>query len=1046
MSSLELFLLGPPYIKRDGRAIKVGLHKAIALLAYLAVTHQAHTRDTLATLFWPESSQASARTALRNTFPKLKKALGPGWLEIERESLALNLNSGFWLDVDRFGGLLLECQAHGHSTDAVCPACLDSLAEAMTLYRDDFMAGFTLRDSPGFDEWQSLQAEHWRRQAGSALERLARGYSDRKELGLATAYARRWLAVDPLNESAHRHLMLLYTQAGRRADALQQYEICVQALQHELNVLPQEETHQLYQDIKKNRPLRMPGSILASPSACPHNLPLHPTPFLGRENELARLNQLLDDASRRLLTVTGVGGVGKTRLALQAALQAVRERSQSFPHGVYLVSLAPLDSADYIVPAIANALQFSFYPGADPQSQLFDYLREKELLLVLDNFEHLLEGTELLVEMLSHIPGVRFLVTSRERLSLQWESPIEIRGLAVPQDGEIDALEACAGVQLFLHSVRRVNPEFTLSEATRTDVARTCRYLEGIPLAIELAAAWVETLSCQEIAQGIERDLNLLTASLRDVPERHQSLRAAFDHSWRLISAEERDVLAKLSVFRGSFGQEAAESVAGASLLYLSALTHKSLLQRDSEGKYAMLQVVRQYAEEKLQDTPEWAGAHDRHCEYYANFLHRREQDLKGKKQQEALKEITREIENVRAGWQWAVAHCKRDAIVCAMESFFLHCKMQSWIEEGERAFGQAVDEMRKAADEGDGDESRKENAELEFRVILGNLLARQGWFDLQLSRFEKAHEILQESLSILRLLGVHRDVAFALSALSATTVCKGDHSTAKQLGRESLAIFEKIGDRWSMAICLNNLSGIASLEGDPAQARKYCQKALAIETDLGDQRRRAIALSNLGLIALQLGEYAEAEQLCQQSLAIRQEIGDRLGMAYCYSNLGIAAEAMGEHDKAERYTQQGLALSQKVGNRSMEASCLNNLGFVLCAMKDYEAANVRFCTAIEIAADTHFLPVALEALVGIGAVLTQKGERREYAVELAAHALHHALTSSDVKKRAMRLLSELESQLPAQVFAAAQERGKAGELEHYMGIYGATAERVGCA
>lgn len=247
MSNLELFLLGPPHIKREGRPVKIELQKATALLAYLAVTGNSHPRDVLATLLWPDSDQARGRTALRQTLLVLKRALGEEWLEISRQSLALKRRTGFELDVDRFHGLLAACRTHNHPVDDVCSACLGPLAQAVTLYHDDFLAGFTLRDSPGFDEWQLLQSESLRCELYNALERLVRGYSTQQKFEKAIEYAKRWLTLDPLQEPAHCYLMRLYVQTGRRADALCQYEECVQILEHELRVSPQEETVRLYQ-------------------------------------------------------------------------------------------------------------------------------------------------------------------------------------------------------------------------------------------------------------------------------------------------------------------------------------------------------------------------------------------------------------------------------------------------------------------------------------------------------------------------------------------------------------------------------------------------------------------------------------------------------------------------------------------------------------------------------------------------------------------------------------------------------------------------------
>jgi DNA-binding SARP family transcriptional activator len=383
MSRLALFLFGPPRIEREGEPVKLDRHKAVALLAYLALSSTSQRRDTLAALFWPELDQTHARRALRKTLWALQKALGAEWFEIGRESLALKREAGFWLDVDHFHDLLALCRAHGHAADEACPACLVSLAEAVALWGETgatalavvFMSGFSLRDSPGFDEWQLFQNEGLRCELGGALERLARAHGARGAFEPALVYARCWQALDPCHEPAQRLLMQLYAQAGQRAEALRQYRECVRMLEAELGVPPQQETTRLSQAIQENR--------LAPPLIPPSNLPAQPTPFIGRAEELAEIDRLLKEPAGRLLSLIGPGGVGKTRLALQAAAGQVR----AFSHGVYFV---PLSSVDALAPAIVKTLELFVHDGAEPWVQLLDYVRRKEMLLVLDNFEHLL--------------------------------------------------------------------------------------------------------------------------------------------------------------------------------------------------------------------------------------------------------------------------------------------------------------------------------------------------------------------------------------------------------------------------------------------------------------------------------------------------------------------------------------------------------------------------------------------------------------------------------------------------------------------------------
>jgi DNA-binding SARP family transcriptional activator len=546
VSYLALFLLGPPRIERDGELGEMETRKAVALVAYLAITLEPHSRDTLATLLWPESDQTRARANLRRVLVALKKVIGEQWLEIGRESLGLRRGDGFWLDVHHFRSRLAECQTHGHSADEVCCSCLAPLAEAVELYRGDFLEGFTLQDCIDFDDWQRFQTESLRCELGNALERLMRGYSAEGDLALAIEHARHRLALDPLHEPTHCHLMQLYAQAGQRASALRQYQECVRILKEELHVPPQEETTQLYQAIRESQvqPPSLDSNLLY-----PYNLPHQTTPFIGRQEELAEIAQLLEGPSCRLLTLVGPGGIGKTRLALEAAARQI----PVFPHRVCFVPLAAVSSASLLASSIVDALGFGLYGQGDPKVQLLNYLREKAVLLVLDNLEHLLEEASFLIEILQIAPDVKVLVTSRERLNLQGEWVLEVEGLHFPESDEASEVESYSAVQLFAQSARRVYPSFQLSQKVKPHVVSICRFMGGMPLAIEMAAAWVRSLPCAEIATEVLHNLGFLVTSLRDAPERHQSLQTVFDHSWNLLTEEEKRAFRRLSVFRGGF-------------------------------------------------------------------------------------------------------------------------------------------------------------------------------------------------------------------------------------------------------------------------------------------------------------------------------------------------------------------------------------------------------------------------------------------------------------------------------------------------------------
>jgi predicted ATPase len=354
-------------------------------------------------------------------------------------------------------------------------------------------------------------------------------------------------------------------------------------------------------------------------------LPVSLTPFIGREQELAELGRLMAEPECRCLTLVGPGGIGKTRLAVQTADQHRNE----FAHGIAFIPLASVGAVDAVIPAIASAINLAFYGPIDPKVQLLNYLREKQMLLVVDNVEHLLvEGAhpgtiaELLIEILRGAAAIKLLVTSREVLNLQGEWSLEVQGLAFPRVEQVDRFDEYSAVALFVQRARRARPGFEMNAEDKAGVVRLCRLVEGMPLAIELAATWVRILSPPEIASEVEHNLDFLNAQMRDLPERHRSMRAVFDHSWQMLSTEEKRVLGRLSVFRGGFQRQAAEQVVGASLSVLSSLVIRSLLRRTAAGRYDLHELIRQYSASKLaEDPPELHAVQERHSVYYLGLL-----------------------------------------------------------------------------------------------------------------------------------------------------------------------------------------------------------------------------------------------------------------------------------------------------------------------------------------------------------------------------------------------------------------------------------------
>ncbi len=629
MSPIALEFFGAPHIVRDGAPVHVTRRKALALLVYLVLTQRPHSRDALAGLLWPELGQRRARANLRHSIYTLNDALGPGLLESVDGQVAVPMRPDLRVDVLRFRRLCAAPVAHHHTHPHLCEACIQSLANAANLYRGDFLAGFALPDSPEFDTWQLLQREALQRELSSTLDGLAHVYAEagRRQYDLAIAYARRWLALDPLHEPAHRTLMRLYAESGERAAALRQYEECVRVLADELAVEPEAETFDLNAQIRAGLFAEHEShAVLGDEDAIPvvpspaHNLPAQATTFIGRAREMEQIARRLADPDCRLLSIVGPGGSGKTRLAIQAAAA----QAHCFRDGVRFVDLSPVESPNLLATAIERALDLPELGSADPRRRLCDFLGPKQMLLVLDNLEHLLDGVDLLPELLHAAPDLSLLVTSRERLNLreEWLSPLE--GLSVPPGPspgmpppvpEIrpDLSDYDASL-LFINRMRKLRPNFVpdaidaIEDGDATAIGAICRLLGGMPLAIELAAGWTRTLTLPELQAEIQKSLDVLSSTLRDAPPRLRSMRAAFDHSWRLLSADERAVMRQFSVFRGGCTREAAEAVAGATAADLASLVDQSWLRLREGGRYTIHELARQYCAEKLEALDECAG------------------------------------------------------------------------------------------------------------------------------------------------------------------------------------------------------------------------------------------------------------------------------------------------------------------------------------------------------------------------------------------------------------------------------------------------------
>jgi predicted ATPase/DNA-binding SARP family transcriptional activator len=1043
----------------------VDTRKAIALLAYLAMTRQAHSRQKLAALLWTENTPSQARAALRRTLSALRKGLGGEWLDIAEDSICLKLDGECWLDTAVFYHHLHAPQEHlkagtCHEPD-LCSTCLAHLAAAVELYRGEFLAELHVRDCSQFDDWRFFEGENLRRQQAAALASLLNCHQAQGSLELAIGYGQRWLQLDPFQEESHHRLMQLYYQAGEYRAALRQYDQWAAVLAEKVGARPSDEMLQLHNRILResigelrpvapgdsSRPVEQEAIKYPTP---PHTLPAQLTPFVGRAEELGELLRYFDVPTCRLLTVMGPGGVGKTRLAIQAGQELLNKRTEMVRHGIYFAPLAAIQSAEFLVSAVATCLNFSFYEKEEPRIQLLRYLKNKRLLLIMDNFEHLLSYADFLLEILSQAPYVRILVTSRTALNFQAESLYELRGLSYPpKTNAKTALTPYAdsqrydAVQLFIQRARRIHISFSPTADDQVAIIQICRLLEGNPLSIELAATLTHFFSCSEIVGQIEKSLDVLKSSMRDMPDRHLSLRAVFEHSWQLLTGSEKHTFARLSVLQGSFSKEAAIQIGDASPALLAALVNKSLLWETPGGRYGCHEILRQYAREKLEvDAAETQRVLARHAAYYATFLQSKEEALKGVQQKATLEAIGREIENVRIGWQYALSQEQYETLHQFLDSLYAFYDVRGWFQEGSEIFERAVEHLIKW-----------DNAVPDKTMLRGQLLARLGGLLHRLSRYKEAKAKLQEGLAIGRQLALVEEVTFCLNQLGVVAYFQGEYQAAENYLQESLTRARESNQLWHEAFALNSLGNVYNVLGQYDQARTLMQQGLTIRQQIGDRRGVAISLNNLGTVAETLGSYPAARQFFQKSLEIKREVNDPRGIALALLNLGYVTSRLGDLPAAKRYLQESLltfseigdstgvlfaltnlgnlaftqqemgeaqnlyenalALAGEIGNQRVTILVLNDLGNVAQAQDNVRQAGYYYQEALALARATRMTPLAIEALVGIAAILDPDREPMK-AAELLAFALHHSATDKETREKAEQTLAQVAARLPA--------------------------------
>ena len=932
---LEVRLLGMFDVKYKRKTVNISSRPAQSLFAYLILNAgTSHRREKLAGMLWPDSLEETARDNLRHALWRLRKVLPSQvkaeYLLTDDLSIAFNASAEYSLDVSE-----LEKLSHR--------ASVDELISVLSAYQGELLPGF-------YDEWVVSEREHLISNFENHMARLMSLLQDEKRWPDILDWGERWIKLGQKPEPAYRALMWGHTAKGDMSKVAATYERCVKSLR-DFGVEPSEQTKELYENLKsgKETPRAEPISTKPLVREVSSNIPVPLTSFIGREKELKEIAQLL--SSSRLLTLTGTGGVGKTRLAIQTANDSI----QKFKDGVYWVGLVGLSDENLIPQEIAQSLNLREFSNVTLIEALKTYLKSKEILLVIDNCEHLVKACALYVEqLLAACLKLRILATSIEALGIFNETIWQVPSLPLPETHmslSLKELQGFASIKLFNERASLAKAGFVLNEGNASSAAQICHRLDGIPLAIELAAARIKMLTVEEIAARLDDRFSLLTSGSRTAIPRHQTLRAAIDWSYDLLTEPERILLRRLAVFASGFTLEAAEAVCsqgmkrGDILDLLGRLVDKSLVVVDevlktNETRYRLLETIRQYALEKLVETNEAPAVRDGHLEFYLGLAEKSEPYIFSHESVVWVSRLGKDLDNIRAAMDWST-------------------------------------------------NSGKAAAALE----MAGSLVHFWWAHALLA--SEWHDRVQQALS--RPEGKERTLARAkaLNGVGFIYWVDADPIDRHPELEEALSIGKELGDRWNIATALRNLGGLENIRGNYQKARSFLEQGLGIWKSMGGEGKLgyAMSLAFLGDVELNCNEVERARSLYEESSAVLREpeLGDINFLGYPLRRLGQLARHEGDYEKAASLFKESLTLNYEVADPRGVMCCVAGFAAIAVSQGRFERAS-QLMAAVETQLTS----------IGIRLLYMDKMEYERNLAHLRANLDEKTLTKSWTKGKGM--------------------------------------------
>ncbi|MEN8171798.1 MAG: BTAD domain-containing putative transcriptional regulator [Chloroflexota bacterium] len=1013
MKFLKISLFGTFHIQKpDETEIRFRSGRILGLLSFLiSEADCSHNREKLLALIWPETSGDLARSNFRVALHRIRKAMDQDSIQDNKyiltttSTVQFNPDSDYWLDTNTFTETITTCQQAQNQMGRLDKDQIVLLEQALEIYKGDFLSNVDI-SSERFEEWLYAKRETYHRAAIWACIILSENYIRQKSWQPALAIAYRQISLEPWVDEGHRQVIKMLIMTGQPGAAIEHFKKFSKDLADEIGVDPQPETKRLYDDIKNGTW----NAESLSQRIRRFHFPTDFSPFVGREEDLTQIIRWLEAPHCRLISLVGSGGVGKTRLATQASIRISENQKVDFPAGIYFIPLEEVITLDGFISNITKALDIPIVPGETLKSALLKHLRKKKLLLVFDNFEHLMPMKDLVMSILQSAPGVKIIITSREHLGFQAEWILSVYGLPFPQSLDVENPESFPAVKFFIQSVRRIQPGLSNALAQKTEaIIRICQLVEGLPLALELAANWVPVLSFTEIAAGIGQGIGIMQTNNLDVPERHRSMETVFDYSWALLPPRHQELLEHLSLFSGEFDRQAAEIIANASLSGLAALVQKSFLHRSTvTGKYHIHPLLKQFARkrlaarEKQKEESESSLVRQRYSQYYLGQIIQQKDDLMLRNSWQDIKKHQAELPHLHQAWRWAVEHRDFETIgqsSTALAVIYLHLGLYS---DGFAVLDMAIANLRNLM-------QQEDDPAPDLKRTLGRLLVETAGFWSFLNEIGKSEELAQEAWEIgqetadfyIQMKSQYwiGNARFYLSEISESM----EHIKKIDQILQNPDLEGSAGEKALAQMFLRDAVGKVSLfSGDYAVAEDNLIAAVNQFRFYDNALLQAYSLLSLCNLYLKRFYFDLAHQKIEQAQKIFDQEQYPRGHGHLLFTRGELYVSLGDWKRSFEYFQQSNDISDSISENLNFPLYHNQLGLIFAGQNDLLQAQQHFERSVHISRALNQKLEEADSTYGLGIVAEKSGD-----IKKAEKHFHDSLT---IKNTLALFIPPLES------------------------------------